>query len=205
MCAASSTAKHGRRRTTSMRKYKANWQGWHGAGFGPHMRPIMPPDATIAEGSSVSPDNRGKLPGIRKADGTWTGYPDWQKIKPKAKTHHMIWDTWEAGIGLVGDPLIAIDGDITDKAAAETVQTLAFENLGETCIRYRSNSSKFLLMYHCPGLRKRRVAFKIPGVEQTQALELLGDGQYWNVDSVHPSGERYKWRNGHPALELKAE
>ena len=38
-------------------------------------------------------------------------------------------------------------------------------------------------------LRKRRVAF-VPD----HAVEQLGHGQYYNVDGLHPSGERYKWK-----------
>src|SRR5262249_40888081 len=73
------------------------------------------------------------------------------------------------------------------------------EHLGVAPIRYRDNSARLLLLYRTDEIiKKRRIAFRISGVDKTQAVEILGPGNYTNVDGIHPSGARYKWRNGHP-------
>lgn len=52
---------------------KSGFRRWYEAGFTSELLPIIPPDAKLREGSSVRPEHRGKTPGIRNADGTFSG------------------------------------------------------------------------------------------------------------------------------------
>ncbi len=45
-------------------------------------------------------------------------------------------------------------------------------------------------------MRKRRVAFTVG--ESKSAVELLGAGQYYNVEGKHPKGGEYAWPDWHP-------
>jgi hypothetical protein len=47
--------------------------------------------------------------------------------------------------------------------------------------------------------RKMRLAFTCgDNGAKPFAVEVLCAGQYYNVDSIHPCGRPYRWRNGHP-------
>jgi hypothetical protein len=46
---------------------------WYAAGFMSELLPIIPPNAKLREGTTVRPEHRGKTPGVRNADNTWSG------------------------------------------------------------------------------------------------------------------------------------
>ena len=47
---------------------------------------VVPPDAPISPQSSLRPEARGKVPGIRRADGFWSGYNFLKADRPTSQT-----------------------------------------------------------------------------------------------------------------------
>lgn len=182
-----------------------NWQSWHARGFGLELVPVIPHDAKIAAGSSVQESMRGKTPGLRRDDGCWVGLGgSWSKdLFPKAKTHLQKWMKMGAHVGMQGRKIPGVDIDVNKEAVARAIQDLAFDILGEAPVRWRKKSPRRLLPYRCEGLRKRRITFMVDG--EVQAVELLGDGQYYNVDAIHPSGEPYRWSDKEFKVDSLAE
>jgi hypothetical protein len=82
-------------------KVEYDWRRWHQAGFGTELLPIIPPNAKLAETSKIKPAMLGKVPGLRKNDGTWIGYTErWaENVWPKA-SRLKEWQSWGAGIGM---------------------------------------------------------------------------------------------------------
>jgi hypothetical protein len=66
--------------------------------------------------------------------------------------------------------------------------------LGDTLIRHRANSSRFLMPYRAAtGQPKKRSIFGVLG-----RIEALGHGQQALVDGVHPSGAVLEWTPAPP-------
>lgn len=125
---------------------KFPWQRWNG-GFGPDLMPIIPAQATLKAGSSVREVHKGKVPGTRNADGTWSGlsgkYEDHVTDEPAAKLYYAM----GAGIGLQGRNYPGLDIDVEDGALADEIQSLAENYMGLAPVRSRPGSSRRLLMY----------------------------------------------------------
>jgi hypothetical protein len=89
----------------------------------------------VDNGYAVLPIMPGtKKPG-RLVSGAWRDYPGWTKHCSRPTTEHelAIWSQWpEAGIGIAGGIVAAVDIDIADGALAVRIETLARERLGET-------------------------------------------------------------------------
>jgi len=184
--------------------YKPDWRKWHTAGFGGELLPIIPIDAKLMEGSKVSPENRGKVPGVLREDGTWAGLGGkWaETVFPRAPKLQE-WQGWGAGIGMQGRRFVAIDIDVNNEQTARAIQDLALEHIGSAPIRWRKGSPRRLLPYRvAEGLviRKRRIAFRSDDADH--GLDVLGYGQYYNIDGLHPSGERYRWSEEFTASSL---
>lgn len=180
-------------------KYKANWPRWFKHWQASELLSIIPPDAELSPTSKVSPDMRGKVPGQKGPDG-WNGQggswaKDFQMTEPRAKKAYKD----GAGIGMQGRVFPGLDIDVTDERTAAAIQKIAFEILGPTTSRGRANSARRVLVYQIADgevpFKKRRVEWK--DGESKQAVELLGFGQYYNVEGLHPSGVPYVW-DKHP-------
>jgi hypothetical protein len=182
--------------------YKPKFFKWYKpGGFTTELMPIIPPDAPLTEGSTVSLDNRGKVPGVLTQGNTWSGFGGKWAVELFPKPPRLKkWQSWGAGIGMQGRTFIGLDLDVLDALLADAIEKMSLEILGPSPVRWRRGSPRRLLMYKLPGQRKRSVAFREATKKQTtkQAVELLGKGQYYNVDGLHPSGDKYEWRNGHP-------
>ena len=86
-------------------------------GYGPaRLLPIIPPDATVSERSSLhkrvgtEQDPRGKTPGVKNRAGEWHSF-DW--VPYEADEHDLTrWHAMGAGVGIkTGNGLIAIDAE----------------------------------------------------------------------------------------------
>lgn len=142
-----------------------NWKTWWHKWQGSELLPIIPPDAPLKEGSTVKPETRGKVPGVRNDDGTWSGLGGkWSapSFAPTVKDVHR-WYTWKAGIGMQGRVFPAIDVDVNDPVLADAIEKLAFDILGPAPTRGRDGSARRLLMYRLKDgetpFKKRRVAW----------------------------------------------
>ena len=110
-------------------------------GYGPaRLLPIIPPDATVSERSSLhkrvgtEQDPRGKTPGVKNRAGEWHSF-DW--VPYEADEHDLTrWHAMGAGVGIkTGNGLIAIDADTDDLAEAAIVRDVIEAGLGKLPIR----------------------------------------------------------------------
>lgn len=161
------------------------------------MLPVIPPDA---DSDTIAKHLRGKVPGIKKANGKWIGLTgslaDRFMTELEAKQAHAD----GAGGGMQARDQPGLDGDVDDPGLSRELVAYFLEKLGFAPIRRREGSSRFLMMYGADGahIRKMRLAFHPAGTpedttDKPQAIELLGAGQYYNVFGLHPSGNPYYW------------
>jgi hypothetical protein len=183
------------------------------AGFLDDLLPIIPPDANLDPNGSSYKNllaSRGKVPGTLTAKGQWVGREKWTE---RSATFFDLrkWQSWSAGIGMQGRSYPAVDIDVSDPDLAEKIQHLAFEALGAAPIRF-GNGSRRVLVYRCEGLRKQRLEFLLPRTSDTtdpkasctanpkMAVELLGVGQQYVVEGIHPrTNSPYRWYGQSPA------
>jgi hypothetical protein len=177
------------------------------AGFGSYLLPIIPPDAKLAESSMVADNQRGKVPGTRKSDGTWVGFPKWTARPTPTDDELARWARWGAGLGFIlappdAPPLCAVDADITDPALSQAVRGAVEGVLGPGLVRI-GRHPKALLLYAIdgPAPAKDRVVFTIPGRDDEQAVELLCRGQQFVAEGIHPkTGAPYVWEGLDPTM-----
>jgi hypothetical protein len=176
---------------TGARKAPPSFKRWHELGFTSELLPIIPPDATVAAGSSVRPEYRGKTPGVRNEDGTWNGLGGpWSVDLQATVKDAKQWQSWGASVGLQGRTFPGLDIDVEDAALASLITELARDCLGFAPVRSRTGFPRRLLMYRAAEpLKKRRLAFTYQG--EKQAVELLGLGQQYVVEGGHPKGGAY--------------
>lgn len=182
------------------------------AGFGPSLLPILPPDAGLSEHSKVMDGNRGKVPGQRRQDGKWTGFPNWQShvVTP---ADVKLWDHWHqhhgCGLGLNSTSFPGIDVDVQDAAFAQQVVTLARMFLGPAPERMGKAPRRLLIYAQDPNaapIRKVRVVFRLPTdklFDEPHAVEVLGHGQQYVVMGRHKSGVPYTF-TGKTTLDMGA-
>ena len=200
------------------------------AGFATELLPILPHDARINRASPSFADlegSKGKVPGRKVAGGTWFGFAEWSRHVPSAQDI-KDWAGWGSGIGLQGRKYPGLDIDVENREVADAIETTALLEIGLAPARF-GRGSRRLLVYAGAGLKKRRLAFRLPGrpsdapaghlggaddgqgrpgqdqvvLDQERAedlgvlhaVELLGEGQQYVVEGIHPkTGQPYAWR-----------
>lgn len=178
---------------------QTGFRRWFEAGFGADTLPIIPPDAKISAGSEVKDRHRGKTPGVRNSDGTWSGlggkWADDRKTEISDAKKYILWG---ASVGLQGRNFPGLDIDVEDEAVAVAIESLALDHFGMAPVRSRDGSPRRLLVYRkATGhdtIRKTRTAW-IDALGIKHAVELLAFGQQYLVEGPHPKGGAYKWRN----------
>lgn len=165
--------------------------------------PVIPPDAQLSERSSIAAraragqDPRGKSPGVRREDGTWTGM---QFVAMESREEDLdVWHAMGASVGVkTGQGLIAVDIDTKDRHAAERIYKLAAEHLGPASVRF-GQRPKCLLLYEAPeSTPYRRVSFSTD-TEDRAAVEILSEGRQFVARGIHPkTGSEYAWPQGTP-------
>jgi putative DNA primase/helicase len=146
---------------------------------------VIPPNAPLSPTSKISPDQRGKTPGLRGSNGTWYGY-GWLKHDPSLAECEM-WDSWQSNVGLTGEYFPALDIDCTDTQLVESVRRLAEKILGAAPIRI-GRAPRELLVYRTAQPFGRR-AISIGD----HLVEMLSAGRQYVVSGQHPSGVEYRW------------
>ena len=143
----------------------------------------------IANGYPIIPIQPGtKKPGCHRGGG-WRDYPDWTRHAARATTELELaqWRGWpDAGIGIVGGAVAAVDIDIADDAElAHRIERLARERLGDTPALRIGRPPKRLLVY--------RTAAPFKGIKR-HPLEVLCLGQQFVAYAIHPAtGRPYEW------------
>lgn len=171
------------------------------AGFAQSLLPIIPPDAELAPQSTVQRHHRGKVPGVfHEFHKTWSGMSRWRDRSAGLK-EIKSWSRWPtSNIGLQGQMFPAVDIDVTVKHLADAIELIALKILGPAPTRIRSNSTRRLLAYRVDlagsaFISKQRLWWQnTSGAgEAIQAIEVLGRGQQYLIEGVHPSGVPYTW------------
>ncbi|HRW60552.1 MAG TPA: DUF3987 domain-containing protein [Defluviicoccus sp.] len=132
------------------------------------------------------------MPGTKKPGrfvaGAWRDYPGWTKhcTRPTTDNELAIWSQWpDAGIGIAGGVVAAVDIDIADGEVAVRIETLARERLGGTPALRIGRAPKRLLVYRTDEPFK---GFKL------MPIEVLCEGQQFVAYHIHPdTGRAYEW------------
>ena len=143
----------------------------------------------VANGYAILPIQPGtKKPGCYR-DDQWRDYPAWTRHAVRATTELELkqWSGWpDAGVGIVGGAVAAVDIDIADDAElALRIEQLARERLGDTSALRIGRAPKRLLVY--------RTAAPFKGLKR-HPLEVLCLGQQFVAYAIHPTtGRPYDW------------
>jgi hypothetical protein len=174
------------------------WPRWWRA-FGAELVPVIPPDA---ESDTIEKHLRGKVPGMKGANGKWHGLTG--KLTDFNMTEAIAQQCYEDGacIGLQGRKYPGIDLDTSDLKTLDILKYQVEMMLGRCPWRGRGNSPRMLgMFYSAQSIRKRRLDFRLPTWKKgdpIDAIEWLGAGCYYNVEGMHPSGKPYFWTEPHP-------
>ena len=81
---------------------------WQARGF--RTVPIIPPRVALTNPfNKALAAERGKAPGLMRADGRWHGWAEW-RTDPAPEA--AVLDAWGAGVGLFCGPVLGWDFDI---------------------------------------------------------------------------------------------
>jgi AAA domain/Primase C terminal 2 (PriCT-2)/Bifunctional DNA primase/polymerase, N-terminal len=116
------------------------------------------------------------------------------EIRLWAKTYHLAQNT-----GVLAKDAPGCDIDITDDAAAYAVEVLArehFEERGDIHMRFGNPPKRLIPLRTDEPFTKLSRAFIAPNGKE-QKIEILGDGQQYVVDGIHPDTHKpYGWFGG---------
>ena len=171
-------------------------------GLGADILPVIPdPDAPKSEFTNVK--HFGKIPSEFDGEGGAHGIAKWAAL---TITPAMV-NAWSKdrrySLCVRTSAVRAIDVDIEDPLTAERVARVVNDHLSKTSasqlpLRYRDNSTKFLLAFKLEGAHKKRIITLAPGGVKAPRIEFLADGQQFVACGSHPSGALYQWQGGLP-------
>lgn len=149
---------------------------------------IIPPGATLTAGSRIPASLLGKIPGIRKNSGAYSGY-DWRRHIAKLEDVRA-WDRVGASIGIRADSTPAVDIDSSDPQLSQLIREIAVEILGPAPSRV-GRAPKQILMYRAAEPFGR---MRLWIDDRRHLVEILGAGQQFVIGGIHPAtGQPYSW------------
>lgn len=142
---------------------------------------------------------KGKAPGVRHADGTWSLLFDWRRRR-FSRLEMLDWRKWQPrpNLGMALGECGFLDGDILHPALihlSPMVYELALTILGPAPIRI-GRAPKFGLLYRLEApFRRQAVKFHLSENPDAAALvEFLAEGQQAVVAGTHPDTRQpYVW------------
>ena len=163
--------------------------------------PIIPPGAPISERSNLAAriakgdDARGKAPGVRWPDGSWSGY-DWLASDPDERDL-VRWGQMGAGAGIkTGEGLNAIDADTLHADRAAIVKRLADEMFGPLPTRIGQNPKALYVFRTDEPIPYQRIEFGELNEKgsRSERVEILSGGRQFVAYGVHPKTKApYRW------------
>jgi hypothetical protein len=135
----------------------------------------------------------------------------WQKQQERTREEISLWSlTHPAAMntGVQTRSMPTLDLDILDPDAADTVENLVRDRLGERgriLVRFGARPKRAILFRTIEPFAKIVVNFAVADGAPGEKLEFLADGQQVAVDGVHPdTGRPYEWFGGSP-VEIRHE
>lgn len=174
-------------------------------GYGADLLPIIPPDAKLSDkaGENVAA-SRGKIPG-KSTHAGWVGFAKWA-AHTASEADLARWASWGAGVGLQARRFPAFDIDVSHGETAELLHSLVVNIVGDSPVRTGRPPRRLLPYQTSYEITKRRFAFRLPGDDTVHAIELLGAGQQYVIDGVHPGTlQPYTWSAPLPPADFLHE
>lgn len=166
--------------------------------------PVIPPNATISQGSSLykrlgtKQDGRGKTPGIKGRNGDWFSF-DWVPYEADNTDSHR-WNAMGAGVGIkTGQGILAIDADTLDERYARIIKDTIEELIGQTPIRIGNYPKALYVVRSIGPVQYQRIDFgpniALPGdAPNFERVEILSEGRFFVAQGIHPkTGNPYEW------------
>jgi hypothetical protein len=154
--------------------------------------------ALVDQGYTVVPIQQGK-----KAPG----FDGWQKAKAtKDQVRSWLESGFKmAGVGILTKWTCAVDIDCLDEPAALKFEQWCLEHIGPAPVRIGKAPKRLLLYRTSEPFRKRATNRYNDEWNETQRIEILGDGQQFVAFHIHPdTGKPYTWVGGKSPLDIKA-
>ena len=145
---------------------------------------VTPPDCEISSMSNIRDEDRGKAPGIPKANGMWAGY-SWRKHDPSSSDIEQ-WLSFKANIGLRSSRFPGIDIDVLDEALAKEIEDVAVYILG-LAPRRIGLPPRRLLIYRCNTTFPKMALRFETDAKQEFLVEVLAEGQQYVIYGIHPA------------------
>jgi putative DNA primase/helicase len=174
---------------------------WFQRGFD-KIIPIAPPGSKLYPNSKIAQENVGKVPTFPSENSDfWGGMSPQSKKGEHVKWNDHVtslndcefWDSKKSGVGLRSDYFPAIDIDIEhdDLSARVLDNTYKFFDCKPPC--RTGKAPKRLLMFRTETpFGKKRLDFMDERCVQ-HAVEILGMGNQYVIDGIHPRGMAYKF------------
>lgn len=171
--------------------------------------PIIPPGAPISERSNLfkriaaGDDARGKVPGVKWGDGTWSGF-DFVNHE-STESDLTRWHDMGAGVGIkTGDGLVFVDSDTPLLEHARIVKEEAERFFGHLFPRIGREPKWGFPLRTDPGFRYCRIEYGERDAKGRlrDRVEVLSEGRQFVAVGIHPAtGKPYRWPQGVPALK----
>jgi predicted P-loop ATPase len=163
------------------------WEEWAALGVGDDLLPaVANPHAEIAPDSTMKA--LGKTPSRYNKDRQVVGIGKWTSYMASPNELKRWAAEPDYSLSVILRQLGAIDVDVADEGRAKAIRDAIITFLGPVPVRYRANSGKLLIPFRRGFAMPKRVLQVEGGM-----VEILGDGQQFIADGMHPSGERYQW------------
>lgn len=172
--------------------------------------PIVPPGAPLSPKSSLAarlnaktPDDaRGKAPGVRWPDGSWSGFDFVSHESDEDDLRR--WHAMGAGVGIkTGRGLVLIDADTKDERLAGIIHDAVVERFGALPVRIGNYPKAGYLVRTDEDFIYSRVEFgeRDQKGRLQERVEILAEGRQFVAVGQHPAtGKPYRWPQGLPAL-----
>lgn len=174
--------------------------------------PVIPPNAPISERSNLfkriaaGDDARGKVPGIKWGDGTWSGFDFVNHESSEADL--LRWHDMGAGTGIKtgsmgGEALVFVDSDTPQLDHARIVKEEAERFFGHLYPRIGREPKWGFPLRTDPDFRYCRIEYgeRDDKGRLRDRVEVLSEGRQFVAVGIHPAtGKPYRWPQGVPAL-----
>lgn len=156
---------------------------------------VSNPTGVISRRSKIT--TLGKTPSLYNGAREVMGIGNWTNLRPNAAKVTAWSQNGDYGICLQTRDVRAFDLDVGDPVKSNAIAAFIEEhlNIGPLPVRRRSNSGKMLQVVRVEGDIAKRSVPVDGGV-----IEFLASGQQFVAVGTHPSGVRYEWHGGLPAV-----